>query len=65
MAIILTPYGPALELPEPPPLELRLLALVGDLELLERELSRALAEIDALRRRVSALERRERGADEQ
>jgi hypothetical protein len=64
MTIILTPYGPALELPEPPPLELRLLALLGDQELLEHELSRILVELDALRRRVAALERRERGGNE-
>jgi hypothetical protein len=61
MQPIRTPYGLA---PEPPPepmdLAARLhLALCGDLALLEQELSRLYVELDALRRRVAALERRE------
>lgn len=58
------PAGPA---PEPPPdavplTAAHLLALCGELEMLEHELSRLHVELDALRRRVRVLERRGEGA---
>jgi hypothetical protein len=62
---IRTPYGIAPELPpEPADVGDRLAqALCGDVEMIAHELSRLYVELDALRRRVSALERRETRAD--
>jgi hypothetical protein len=57
-APIRTPFGIAPDCDPPPPEDARLLALCGDQALLEAELGRAIAQIDALRRRVAALERR-------
>lgn len=56
--VIRTPSGLAPAADPPPPADARLRALCGDMDLLEADLSRALAAIDALRRRVAALERR-------
>jgi hypothetical protein len=64
MEPIHTPYGLAPELPEPTDVGERLAqALCGDVEMIAQELSRLYVEIDALRRRVAALERRETQAD--
>jgi hypothetical protein len=59
---IRTPYGMAPADDPPPPDDRRLMALCGEQALLEADLSQALAAIDALRRRVAALERRRRPA---
>lgn len=56
--VIRTPFGIAPDVDPPSPADARLLALCGDMGLLEAELGRAIAQIDALRRRVAALERR-------
>jgi hypothetical protein len=60
MEPIHTPYGVTPELPEPTDVATRLVqALCGDVEMIAGELSRLYVELDALRRRVTALERRE------
>jgi hypothetical protein len=63
---IRTPYGVAPADDPPPPVQAQLRALCGDLDLVEAdvahqgaEISLAIAEIYALRRRITALERRE------
>jgi hypothetical protein len=56
---IRTPYGIApAEVPAPPDVQAQLRELCGEQALIETELSRALAAIDALRRRIAALEQR-------
>jgi hypothetical protein len=58
MTTIRTPYGLAPDSDDTPPLDRRLLALCGEFDVLEAEVGRLTAAIEALRHRITALERR-------
>jgi hypothetical protein len=59
--VIHTPHGPAPEPPLAPPAPWEVVSI---LEHMADEVSRLIAEVDALRRRITALERREQRTEE-
>jgi hypothetical protein len=58
MTTVFTPYGIAPDSDDLSPLDRRLLALCGEFDVLEAEVGRLTAALEAQRRRITALERR-------